>query len=79
MQDVTLIGIDLGNHSFRLHEQDRHETKFFREHASICCGAVILAREEHVSPADIYDRGLVGNRRRVPRVANISYPRSVSK
>jgi hypothetical protein len=31
MQDVTLIGIDLGKHSFRLHGQDRRDRMVFRK------------------------------------------------
>jgi transposase len=36
MQDITLIGIDLGKHSFHVHGQDRHgkallHTKFSRK------------------------------------------------
>lgn len=30
MQDVTLIGIDLGKHSFHLHGQDRRGNMVFR-------------------------------------------------
>lgn len=31
MQDVTLVGIDLGKHSFHLHGQDRHGKAVFRK------------------------------------------------
>lgn len=31
MQDVTLVGIDLGKHSFHLHGQDRHGKALFRK------------------------------------------------
>jgi transposase len=31
MQDVTLIGIDLGKHSFHLHGQDRRDRMVFRK------------------------------------------------
>ena len=30
MQEVTLVGIDLGKHSFHLHGQDRHGNAVFR-------------------------------------------------
>jgi transposase len=30
MEDVTLVGIDLGKHSFHLHGQDRHGKAVFR-------------------------------------------------
>ncbi|MEN3276095.1 MAG: hypothetical protein V7631_1885, partial [Massilia sp.] len=31
MQDVTLIGIDLGKHSFHVHGQDRHGKALLRK------------------------------------------------
>ena len=31
MEDVTLVGIDLGKHSFHLHGQDRHGKAVFRK------------------------------------------------
>lgn len=31
MHDVTLVGIDLGKHSFHLHGQDRHGKAVFRK------------------------------------------------
>ena len=31
MQSVTLVGIDLGKHSFHLHGQDRHGKAVFRK------------------------------------------------
>jgi len=31
MQEVTLVGIDLGKHSFHLHGQDRHGKAVFRK------------------------------------------------
>lgn len=34
MQDVTLVGIDLGKHSFHLHGQDRHGKAVFRKKVS---------------------------------------------
>lgn len=34
MEDVTLIGIDLGKHSFHLHGQDRHGKAVFRKKVS---------------------------------------------
>jgi transposase len=34
MQDVTLVGIDLGKHSFHPHGQDRHGKALFRRKAS---------------------------------------------
>ncbi len=34
MQDVTLVGIDLGKHSFHLHGQDRHGKAVFRRKVS---------------------------------------------
>ncbi|HGO6127270.1 TPA: IS110 family transposase [Burkholderia cepacia] len=34
MLDVTLVGIDLGKHSFHLHGQDRHGKAIFRKKAS---------------------------------------------
>src|ERR1700680_5014407 len=52
----------------RLHEQsafrkaakfDRRETKLFRKRANVGCGAVIVARQEHDSPAAMYGRILV--------------------
>ena len=54
--------------SARLHKQatfrkpakfDRRETKFFRKRANLRCGAVIVARQEHDSPATMYGRILV--------------------
>jgi transposase len=34
MQDVTLVGIDLGKHSFHLHGQDRYGKAVFRKKVS---------------------------------------------
>ncbi|TAL54990.1 MAG: IS110 family transposase, partial [Pandoraea sp.] len=34
MQNVTLVGIDLGKHSFHLHGQDRHGKAVFRKKVS---------------------------------------------
>lgn len=34
MQNVTLVGIDLGKHSFHLHGQDQHGTAVFRRRVS---------------------------------------------
>lgn len=33
MQDVTMVGIDLGKYSFHLHGQDRHGKAVFRKKA----------------------------------------------
>src|SRR5580704_17164126 len=54
--------------SARLHKQstfqkpakcDRRETEMFRKRANLRCGAVIVARQEHDSPAPMYGRILV--------------------
>src|SRR6267154_2301146 len=51
--------------SARLHKQstfrkpakfDRRETKIFRKRTNLRCGAVIVARQEHDSPATMYGR-----------------------
>ena len=51
--------------SARLHEQstfrkpaklDRRETEIFRERTNLRCGAVIVARQKHDSPATMYGR-----------------------
>ncbi|MBC8637575.1 transposase, partial [Caballeronia sp. EK] len=34
MESVTLVGIDLGKHSFHLHGQDRHGKAVFRKNVS---------------------------------------------
>src|SRR5580692_5080334 len=52
----------------RLHKQssprkpakfDRRETEIFRERTNLRCGAVIVARQEHDSPATMHGRILV--------------------
>jgi hypothetical protein len=52
----------------RLHKQstfrkpanfDRRETNIFRKRTNLRCGAVIVARQEHDSPAPVYGRILV--------------------
>src|ERR1022692_1366726 len=54
--------------SARLHKQstfrkpakfDRGEAKFFRKRTNLRCGSVIVARQEHDSPATMYGRILV--------------------
>src|SRR5580700_325161 len=54
--------------SARLHKQstlrkpakcDRRETEMFRKRTNLRCGAVIVARQEHDSPATMYGRILV--------------------
>src|SRR5580698_9386463 len=54
--------------SARLHKQssfqkptkcDRRETEIFRKRTNLRCGAVIVARQEHDSPATMYGRILV--------------------
>src|ERR1700736_3320353 len=54
--------------SARLHKQstfrepakfDRRETEIFRKRTNLRCGAVIVARQEHDSPAPMYGRILV--------------------
>src|SRR5476649_362281 len=54
--------------SARLHKQstfrkpakfDRRETEIFRKRTNLRCGAVIVARQEHDSPATLYGRILV--------------------
>src|SRR5450755_3709471 len=35
---------------------DRRETEFFRKRTNLRCGAVIVARQEHGSPATMYGR-----------------------
>src|SRR3984957_8006585 len=54
--------------SARLHKQstfrkpakfDRRETEIFRKRTNLRCGAVIVARQEHDSPATVYGRILV--------------------
>src|SRR5450432_4200923 len=54
--------------SARLHKQstfrkpakfDRRETEIFRKRTNLRCGAVIVARQEHDSPAPVYGRILV--------------------
>src|SRR5258708_34426261 len=51
--------------SARLHKQstfqkpakfDRRETEIFRKRTNLRCGAVIVARQEHDSPATMYGR-----------------------
>src|SRR5690606_3472050 len=43
-------------------ESDRRETEIFREHSNLRCGAFIVARQEHDSPATLYGRILVEDR-----------------
>src|ERR1700682_3624038 len=59
--------------SARLHKQstfqkpakfDRRETEIFRKRTNLRCGAVIVARQEHDSPATMYSRILVKDGRR---------------
>jgi len=56
--------------SARLHQQaafrkpakfDRRETKFFRKRTNLRCCGVVVARQEHDSPATMYGRILVKN------------------
>src|ERR1019366_7236838 len=35
---------------------DRRETEIFRKRTNLCCGAVIVARQKHDSPAPVYGR-----------------------
>ena len=45
MQDVTLVGIDLGKHSFHLHGQDRHE-----HHGSTTARFIVLPEQTAQEP-----------------------------
>src|SRR5260370_15903749 len=42
---------------------DRRETEIFRKRTNLRCGAVIVARQEHDSPAPMYGRNHAGDER----------------
>jgi len=59
--------------TFRKHAKfDRRETEIFRKLTNLLCGTVIVAPQEHDSPATMYGRILVNKYRKLRKSKAIS-------